>query len=408
MLQVRISAESYHQPAGGAELNRFEVVIPGSRVGVAGPYFVSVTDSLGNVISDADSFINVIAGEIDPGSSRVEAARGSSSSTASTTVRTVVHIIAQDSAGNILEVTDECAEPPSGNPCPLVAIAFSPEATFGDFEPVYTVRASQQEGVSFEVEFFQAMPGFYTLSTRFTMGDGVSLVDYGMVATPTAAPSLFGCSMDDSLGLVECTFDEPTNMPGIQGENPGFQCSLVLADVSVAKLGVGPTCYWRSNRTLSIYTGANPTILVRTANTNADKIVVRDETVRSTAGNSYYTSGFVLLSPPSSVLQVSAALNAPRTLGVCDDLVLDGTSSLGSGGRSLTFEWAVDSDYDATAVLAQMEAESRASAGRASTLQIPTASLLVGGRWTFSLRVTNWLGASDSTTVRVAPRGFGL
>jgi len=162
-----------------------------------------------------------------------------------------------------------------------------------------------------------------------------------------------------------------------------------------------PTCYWRSNRTLSIYTGSNPTIQVRTENTNADKIVIRDETLRSTAGNSYFTSGFVLLAPPSTILQVNAALNAPRTLGICDDLVLDGTSSLGGGGRSLSYEWTVYSDYDTTAMLLQMNAESRAANNRVDTIQIPTDSLLVGGRWTFTLRVSNWLGASDSTTVEV-------
>lgn len=277
---VSITAQSYHQPAGAA--NRFEIVVPGSRVNVAGFYYVTVRDAEGNAITDAAANINLIAGEIDPAASRIVSATGSSSSQASATEKTVVNIIAKDSAGNVLLVSDECVNPTSGDPCPIVRVEFSVQSEYAgvvpaSWTPTVTVKKAPVAGVSFQVEFFRKYPGFYYVGALFTSGGGVQLPAYGMVATPTPAPTLQACKMDDSLGLIICTFSQATNEPGT--ETPGStvtECSAVLNAATVALLGRGPTCYWSNNRTFAIFTGVQPTVQVRTETSAADRITLQD------------------------------------------------------------------------------------------------------------------------------------
>jgi hypothetical protein len=206
-----------------------------------GYYFVFIRDPDGNLISENGASIQLAAGDVDVGNSRVLAASGSSSVPASATVPVIVNIIAKDSAGNVLTIAENCPAVVTGDPCPLVQVTFIQDSGFPTYAPVATVRKALADGVSFEVLFLQAIPGYYTVNVRFTRGSGNVLTPYGMYATPLPAPTLFTCQMLDTLGDIRCVFNEPTNTPAAQSSELGsvnfFDCSRVLDAVTVLLLG---------------------------------------------------------------------------------------------------------------------------------------------------------------------------
>ena len=152
-------------------------------------------------------------------------------------------------------------------------------------------------------------------------------------------------------GMIFVTFDSITDKSGLTGR---FNCSLLIEAKSLALLSgaaedpqctfVNPTvlsislCSGASVRvndkiTLSSVTGRG--LRQQTACLNNARIIGLEK--RICFITSQVTSSSVRVDRPVDPVSPVAILKGPSLLGVCDDLVLDASSSYGSAGRQLQF-----------------------------------------------------------------------
>ena len=97
---------------------------------------------------------------------------------------------------------------------------------------------------------------------------------------------------------------------------------------------------------------------------------------------------------PNNVPVPLAVVRTMDSVGSCDGVVLDGSSSSGSAGRALNYKWTAVSDP----YLTQLRADDfqplvdAVDLINASRLDISSAQLYSGRSYRFELTVTNWLG----------------
>jgi len=133
--------------------------------------------------------------------------------------------------------------------------------------------------------------------------------------------------------LIE--FDSPTNygLGVIPSPYSEFPCNQLLVFVVGAEYA---TCKWSSSRVLvAVIDGSRSTL------TAGDTITLLSAVVRP-GGLSAAAAITVVISPPANPSPPVVALSTAKTIGACDDIILDPTSSSGSGGRPWSkIKWIV-------------------------------------------------------------------
>eukprot|EP01039_Chlorochromonas_danica_P002291 gene2291-2510_t len=215
------------------------------------------------------------------------------------------------------------------------------------------------------------------------------------------APTIISARLDDDGNGIKIMFGSPTNTPNQNGTGT-FSCTLILLFNGVDS----SSCRWTNTTTLQLSLGSLPSI------SPGDSITILAGKIAaacysSSLCNSYPTlsSSNMTLLLPLNPLKPSLSLTAQQMLLYCDDLYLDATSSIGNGGRSWnSIKWSVGgslSKANLTVLTAYMNANYQ---DITSVMIIPNNQLFLSrfpDNLTFSLEVTNYLGATSAVSVTV-------
>ena len=200
--------------------------------------------------------------------------------------------------------------------------------------------------------------------------------------------------------MIFVTFDSITDKAGLIGR---FNCSILIERNSLALLSGAaedPHCTFvnttalaislcsgakvRVNDKITISTTAGRGLRQQTACLNNVRPVGLEK--RICFITSKVTSSSIRVDRPADPVSPVAILKGPSLLGVCDDLVLDASSSYGSAGRQLQFYFGLlpgspNDDTVRTLIL-------RASRPpyHASKITIPAKALLDETNYTFLVR----------------------
>lgn len=257
--------------------------------------------------------------------------------------------------------------------------------------------------LSSAVTIVGAMAGNFTLSVELV---GASAGEYSLVfgskrilqilsadaEPPTPALTTGRFSADGS--YIELLFNAATNNGGYAS---GFLCSALLSFVSEATA----TCQFSSSTSIKIFSNA---LIV------GSEVTLKADFIRAFCGSGdtavcgkWASIGetVVILSAPDTLLLPTVLISSPTSLGACQSLTLDLTSSTGNAGRP----------WSSYAVSAQRAGVSGGDGSLNSFLQTsyklspPTkiaADLLIkGATYLFTAKLCNFLNACGTTTQAV-------
>lgn len=156
--------------------------------------------------------------------------------------------------------------------------------------------------------------------------------------------------------IVNFTVD--TDMAGMFGEG---NCSQIISNAAI--FGKGNYCVWVTPSTLVIWLGSKAKVEVGNRVKfipgtihSADGTVAlnipssNNPAPRIPSSNIIHGAYYPVIPIPVIVVRISACvmpvslrntLQAPYTMSACADLVLDGSRSVGTGGRDMTYTWSV-------------------------------------------------------------------
>jgi hypothetical protein len=222
-----------------------------------------------------------------------------------------------------------------------------------------------------------------------------------VVYDATDPPRVSIGQFNDLLNAIVVTFNQDSDRAGYSGH---FDCTLML-DMTAHQVktlfGSGALCSFTSMSTLKITFGSDATV------EPDDEITLLDNVLQSaTTGASLYTMNetFVVDQPSSAVVPSISLSASSASIGVCDDLTLDGSKSSGSGGREMTYTFSVFG-VSGTAVANVSEVLTTANSANNDQgkyrVKIPSEVMQEGGTMVFTLTAENFLGNSGSSTVTV-------
>ena len=111
-----------------------------------------------------------------------------------------------------------------------------------------------------------------------------------------------------------------------------------------------------SSKKLTVTFGTGPTILVGDVITIAETLLQSDGEVVSL----FSTSQALAVAMPDNPTYPVVVVTSPDTLGLCDSMVLDGSSTSGSGGRDMTYNFAsTESVSNISTVFAESNSQNR-------------------------------------------------
>jgi hypothetical protein len=215
---------------------------------------------------------------------------------------------------------------------------------------------------------------------------------------PAKPPVPVSATLTYALGEVVVKFDQATDQGGQLGV---FNCALLLDAATVAKVGAKGTCRWATVgadtfESLVIEMGFGASLVPKTARSAADTITLKTDIIRSSAQNSWYSSGGVFLDRPATSIPVSAKIAAPAEIGVCDGFTLSSADSVGSGGRPFAISYSVTSTADVRSASLAI-----ANANNMDTISVASGALVASQTYTFSVRMENFVGKFATASVEV-------
>jgi hypothetical protein len=214
-------------------------------------------------------------------------------------------------------------------------------------------------------------------------------------------PKVSVARFNNLLNAITVTFDKDTDRAG---ESGSFSCSEILA-LTTAQIktmfGSGAKCSFTSNSVLKVTFGSKATVVPYNV------IAINDLVLQSSAiGASLYTVNETIVVKQPIVPTVPAVTLSPSSysVGVCDDLTLDASSSTGSGGRSMVYNFSVSPSSghlvaNVSEVLAVVNAKNNGYGSY--RVSIPSEVMNKGSKMVFKLTITNFLGYSSTSTVTV-------
>jgi hypothetical protein len=149
-------------------------------------------------------------------------------------------------------------------------------------------------------------------------------------ASAPVPPSLsYARFTDDGFGLT-IRFNKPTDKAASTVTNylGRFTCSQLLSFTSASS----SECYWTSTESLTVAynnkvsLGETITLLKQKLKPLCDSSVICQ----------FANASSVSLTKPTNPISPSVLLSASKTVSACDSIVVDPTSSSGSGGRAFT------------------------------------------------------------------------
>ncbi|RLN56019.1 hypothetical protein BBJ28_00009672 [Nothophytophthora sp. Chile5] len=290
--------------------------------------------------------------------------------------------------------------------------------------PMYIVftsanwNVSQVITVSADDNFVMEGDHFGVISANVTSADALYAVKtlpnltVKIVETKdtTPAPKILDAKfLDTAVGLT-VTFDRSVaRSPTLVADT--FACSLLFdlpsSTTSSNYFGAAPTCTWQTN-SLSIRFVFGQGVKV----VPGGALQLRGGLVKSTAAAELAASAInVTTTAPDNPPQPQPSVSGAKSLGMCDDLFLDGSSSSGSGGRAMVYTWllADSTTTSSTSVDAMTALLTAAATTNNASLKIPAAVLEPGGTYSFMLSVRNFFGkTANSSMLVVTKSGLAL
>eukprot|EP01038_Epipyxis_sp_PR26KG_P015242 gene15242-20544_t len=222
--------------------------------------------------------------------------------------------------------------------------------------------------------------------SKFTNNGNVTLVidNYKNLPSPVIKQSVF--SVDGSFIQVE--FDMPTNQGGYSNR---FVCSMI----GLYFTGItGASCYWTDNQHISIYlssliVGSNITVLLNNSITSQCLGTLSDNCSQL----SFMDKQTVHVTVPANPRLPVITINGPVSISKCDDILIDLSSSIGSGGRrwqSIIFSVTSSTSSSDLNILSSYLANQTSVS---SLYTIPNKLLTPGVSYRFSVTLCNFLYA---------------
>ncbi|KAK1935400.1 Sperm receptor for egg jelly [Phytophthora citrophthora] len=257
---------------------------------------------------------------------------------------------------------------------------------------------------------------FTTISSVVTSSDPlyakktIGVINVKITETKDATPPpkiLDAKFVDTAIGLT-ITFDRAVDRTTFPTDN--FACSVLFdlpAADSTGYCGLSPTCTWQTgSASIRLMLGQGAKVAP------GSTLTLRGSVLKSTAAADLTTSATnVTISAPDKPPQPLVLVNGATSLGMCDDLFLDGSSSTGSGGRSMTYTWKLASTTSVTpasldAVTALLTST---AATNNATIKIAASGLEAGGTYSFILQAKNFFGKTgNSSEILVKKSGTAL
>ncbi|GMF31755.1 unnamed protein product [Phytophthora fragariaefolia] len=214
--------------------------------------------------------------------------------------------------------------------------------------------------------------------------------------------------LDTAVGLT-ITLDRAVDRTMLVPDN--FACSVLFdlptATDSTNYCGTTPACTWQTG-SLSIRFVFGPGAKIVPGST----LVLRANLLKSTATAELAApTTSIIVSAPDKSPQPQVLVSGATSLGMCDDLFLDGSSSSGSGGRSMTYTWMLVSTSSVTSGSVDVVKALLASAATTNnaTIKIAAATLEADSTYSFVLLANNFLGKTgNSNEIVIKKSGMAL
>ncbi|TYZ58586.1 hypothetical protein PybrP1_011415, partial [[Pythium] brassicae (nom. inval.)] len=194
------------------------------------------------------------------------------------------------------------------------------------------------------------------------------------------------------------TFDRPVSRA--MWVDNAFLCSVMFdlpaTPASTEYFGDAPRCNWQTNDvSIRFVFGVGATV------TPGGVLRLRGGLLKSTALANLTTAATnVTLLAPDSPPVPTVTISGAKSLGTCDDLFLDASTSSGSGGRAMSFTWLlVGSANTKSAPDAFSAALLNATTRNDMSLQIAAALVDEDASYDISLQVQNFFGMTSSPRV---------
>ena len=215
-------------------------------------------------------------------------------------------------------------------------------------------------------------------------------------------PKVLSGQMTNLLNALVVTFDQDTDRAGVSGSFPCTALLDVTPTEATALLGAGSYCSFLSASSLKVTFGSWPAV------TPGSEFSLQDLVLQAAdASASLFTTNqtFRMSEPDTPTVPVARLKLSSASVGVCDGLVLDASSSSGSGGRSLRYNFTVHSENggDVRNVSAALNIANRGNDGMGThRIVLASATMPRNLQFAVAVTVTNFLGFSDTATVAAA------
>jgi len=280
-------------------------------------------------------------------------------------------------------------------------ISISLALTYGDVQnsssgyPVTTVF----DGLSADTEYVAYFYGVSSID-----GSGMSFGAFNATATsfttqPTP-PELESVTFSSTGAYLTIMFDSNTDLGAVYGLSNPFECD----DVFIFP-GSSDYCEWGSSKSITAYLDSKSTLKP------GNSFTLRKNRIKAACKNGYcYYRSFSgnstvdILSPSNAPVPVIKLIYSSY-IGKCDDIEVSGSGSLGSGGRSMYFNWNIASSNDT-----ELKSLLNSYGNSSSSIYIPNSYIEQGTTYSFSVSVTNFFNevATKEFTVTVETESLAV
>eukprot|EP01134_Creolimax_fragrantissima_P006187 CFRG6187T1 len=196
------------------------------------------------------------------------------------------------------------------------------------------------------------------------------------------APILLSAKIGDNFEGVLLLFDSPIDLMV-------SKCNDLMNEEYVKKLGVGHECRMTGqNRVLAKF-GSNPTLVEN------DVLTIKPKAVYASVQPSLYASGSVSTAIAATP-KVKIFFSGPYFIGPCDNFTLSAASTMGGGGRPMSYKWENNSPTPLTLHT------------NGSSVMVIGNDVPVDKQMSISLTVVNWLGKTSMLETRFQKKSVGV
>lgn len=227
-----------------------------------------------------------------------------------------------------------------------------------------------------------------------------TVITYNYITiNPSTRPIALTAKLSQNLGSIVVKFDIPTDAGYVSFEGlasayaSGWQrCNNTLDSSFMEKIGLNPNCLFQDATTMTIQLGYNA--ILNTMDSGIGDNVSIANGIYNQGDTSVAVIGWVPLGIIDTFPIPVARLNGPHVTSVCDELILDASSSSGAIGRPLHYRYSIKG----TTNLIKIANLGRMLQDMPSQMMITinAGQLDPDQSYTFSVTITNYLGMSNT------------